>query len=61
MPEFFTTNPEVYEGDTFRDCAQSFLKNWAIYLGAATLLGALFACTVPPRVKIFKHLGRKIH
>lgn len=50
MPEFFLTEPEIYEGDSFREGGLNFLTNWAIYLIAAGIIGGTLYITIPTRV-----------
>lgn len=51
MPEFFLTQPEVYEGDTLLEAAPMFVKGFGSFIGAALFLGSILYFTFPLRVQ----------
>ncbi len=50
MPEFFLTQPEVYEGDTLLEATPMLLKGFGVLFGFATLFGLFSWLTNPIRV-----------
>jgi hypothetical protein len=50
MPEFYLTQPEIYEGDTLLEAAPMFFKGLGLILGISAFIGLAAYYTNPLKV-----------
>jgi|LakMenEpi03Aug12_release.lakeMendotaPanAssembly.Ray.scaffolds.fasta_scaffold217451_1 hypothetical protein len=56
MPEFYLTQPEVYEGDSLLEATPMLLKGVGLILGISTFIGLTAYYTNPLKVFMCKNI-----